>query len=76
VTCAFAPCVEITRCPLVGGCIHKGRRLAPPDKRPSTVAYNPMTGTRLDLVVTDEDPGVAEARWEARRAAYLKAIAT
>lgn len=71
-SCAFVPCHQVDECSLVGGCIHT-RRLAPPDSRPSPVAYNPMTGTRLDLsVTTDDEPGVAEARWAAKRAAYLK----
>jgi len=38
------------------------------------VKYNPMTGTRLDLVVEDEPEAVAAKRWAAKRAAYLKTL--
>ena len=75
-SCAFLPCDQVTECSLAGGCIH-GRALALPDNRPSTVAYNPMTGTRLDLSVTgDDEAGVAEAQWAAKRKAYLKTCQT
>jgi len=35
------------------------------------IEYNPMTGKRRDLEVSEEPIGVAEARWAAKRHAYL-----
>lgn len=40
----------------------------------SGVAYNPMTGTRLDLVVEAEDGDVADRRWRAARRVYLEEL--
>lgn len=45
-----------------------------PDER-RTVAYNPMTGTRLDLEVTHEEGAAADkthARWKAARVTFLE----
>jgi len=38
------------------------------------VVYNPMTGTRRDLEVSDEPTAVAAARWKAKRIEYLKVL--
>lgn len=72
-TCAFTSCETATGCSLVLGCVHQ-RPLAPPDIRPSTVAYNPMMGSRLDLKVEEEPEAVAAARWRARRIVYLQVL--
>jgi hypothetical protein len=74
-SCSFLPCDQVEECSLVGGCIEKRSttRAAVVEGR-SFVQYNPMMGTRLDLLVHDEPTADAAKRWDAARRKYLGAI--
>jgi hypothetical protein len=77
-TCAFLPCDQADVCAFIwshtGGCIKKPGYTGAPLETRSVVQYNPMTGTRLDLVVTDGETEATRLIWRAKRIVYLEAL--
>jgi hypothetical protein len=62
---------------LEGGCLEsRPKTQQPTPEGRSVVEYNPMMGTRLDLLVYDEPAAVAATRWTAARRKYLTALLT